>query len=87
MRITDSLVSTNPRLVSQSAMRVLSAIENEDKRTQVAALGATFLAMCTVFKLDPRHVLEKAERIYRDARYEESKTFGALESYVKGELT
>jgi hypothetical protein len=73
--------------VRHIAFAWLNALQDKHTpRDQVIATAINFLLICKRFGLEPRRVLEVADRVIRHARDTKSRYIEAIELYMRNEL-
>lgn len=74
--------------VRRTAFGWLDRIQHQRLRPSaaVAGLGVTFILICDRFKLDPRRVLEVADRMIRRADDTEPQYTRAIREYMRREM-
>ena len=79
-----NMVPAHPTI--QVAYAALSGAQEATAASQVMAFAVLFHSVCTVLKLDPGEMLDKARRVERHAQDHYSNELRALYSYIKNEL-
>ena len=82
----DQLNMVDARLTIQTAYAALSGAQSAPPAQQVMAYAVLFFEACTVLRLDPSEMLDKARRLHTNARDTLSIELGALHDYIQQEL-
>jgi hypothetical protein len=83
---TDKLNSIISFHAIDGAYAAVSAIQGFEKHKQVAGAAVLFTVICEELGLNPSELINKAQRIARDADTFYAVEAKALRAYVKGEL-
>lgn len=84
----DQLGFVTAAATQQVAFKALDALQGSLAGQQAAATAMLFLLVCQRYRLDPREVLWKGERVLRDALTEgRGEYVRAIKTYLKEETT
>jgi hypothetical protein len=70
----------------EAAYAAVSAVQAMPKAKQVAGVAVLFAVICEELKLDPSELINKAQRMSKDADGFFTREMKALRDYVQGEL-
>lgn len=82
----DRLNAVDPREILKAAYAALSGAQRHASNHQVLGAAVLFIAYCDRLGLDARAMLEKAERIKKDANVAFAYHARALDNYIDGEI-
>lgn len=83
---TDKLNSINPHLAIQAAFQAVDSLQQFPAHQQLAGVAVLFNTVCDGLGIDPSDLINKAQRITKDADGYFTREAKALRDYVQGEL-
>lgn len=83
----DRINAVDPREILKAAYAALSGAQRHAPNHQLLGAAVLFVTYCQRLGLDARALLEKAERIKKDADVAFGYHVRALENYIDGEIS
>lgn len=83
----DRINAVDPREILKAAYAALSGAQNHAPNHQLLGAAVLFITYCERLGLDPRVLIEKAERMKKDADVAFAYHARALSNYIDGEIS
>ena len=82
----DRLYDVTPDRLRKSALRMLHRMANRKPEDIVIGISTLFILICQRYRVEPRAVLEVAERILRDMGDKNPPVLRGMKRYLKEDL-